>query len=199
MRTHFKKYAQQVDSTYRMKDYKAADTLFHNFISDHLIDSKFTNFKAKKLNGKLINIDSYFKKPIVLITYASWCVRNEEEITRLNNLATELHNQIDFVILFWDDYKTARKSSKKINKHITVLYINERENIYSKEVTTLKHTLGYPLTLYINNEKLIVDISKKSPHYQIYDSNSAITNFQNGLSALLVNSETSSNTKIVKQ
>ena len=199
MRTHFKKYAQQADFAYQTKNYKAADTLFRHFINTNLINTKFIDFKAKNLNGSLINIETYFKKPVILITYSSWCVRSENEITKLNSLAKELNKKIDFVVLFWDDYNTARKSAKAFNKYITVLYINERENTFAKEVGTLKQTLGYPLTLYVNNENKIVDITKKTPSYKIYTGNTTNTYFQNGLSALLVNAETSPTDGIAKK
>ncbi len=191
MRTHFKNYAKKADFAYKIKDYTAAKFLFTKFIDSNLTNTKFKNFKAKKINGSIIHIDTYFKKPIVLVTYASWCVRRENEVTALNDLAKELHDQIDFVILFWDNQNTARKSAKEFNKYINILYINERENIFSKEVTTLKQTLGFPLTLYIDNENKIVAINKETPkHHITHTTETSIVGFKTGLSALLVNANT---------
>jgi len=199
MRTHFKDYAKKANFAYKIKDYTTAESLFTKFIDSNLVSTKFKNFKAKKLNGSIINIETYFKKPVVLITYASWCVRSDAEKATINDLAKEFHDDIDFVILFWDDQNTARKSAKVYNKHINVLYINERENIFNKEVSSLKQTLGFPLTLYIDVENKIVDISKKTPKYQIANSNGITSNsFKNGMNALLI-SVNYSKTAIAKQ
>lgn len=191
MQKHFKTYAKKANLAYQLKNYKEGENLFIEFVETKLTNTKFTDFRAKKLNGSIINIDQYFSKPIVLITYSSWCIRDEKEITAINDLAIEFHNKIDIVILFWDTQNTARKSAKDFNRYINVLYINERENIFSKEVKNIKHALGFPLTVYLNQNNTIVDIRKIAPKHDVFYANNNSSHFRNGLNSLLLNMEIS--------
>ena len=191
MQEHFKFYAKKANHAYQIKNYSEGENLFTDFVNTKLTNTKFTNFKAKKLNGSIINIDQYFSKPLVLITYSSWCIRNEKETKAINDLAKEFHDKIDFVILFWDTQNTARKSSKDFNKHINVLYINERENIFSKEVKNIKYALGFPLTIYLNEDNTIADIRKIAPKYKVSYANIIDSHFKSGLNTLLLSIDVS--------
>ena len=78
MQEHFKFYAKKVNHAYQIKNYNEGENIFTDFVNTKLTNTKFTNFKAKKLNGSIINIDQYFSKPLVLITYSSWCIRKSK-------------------------------------------------------------------------------------------------------------------------
>lgn len=186
MQIHFKSYVKKANHAYQVRNYTEGEELFTEFVSTKLTNTKFSNFKAKKLNGSMINIDQYFSKPIVLITYSSWCIRNEKETEAINDLAKMFHDKIDFVILFWDQQNMARKCAKAFNQYINVLYINERENIFSKEVKNIKYALGFPLTIYLNQDNIIMDIRKIAPKYQVSYRTDTNEKFENGLNALLL-------------
>ncbi|MFD0962922.1 TlpA family protein disulfide reductase [Pseudofulvibacter geojedonensis] len=193
--TNIKSYSYQANQAYATKNFAKGKELFRNFIQEKVANKYLDNFKAKNLNGALVSINSYFKKPVILITYASWCVVEEGEIPALNELAKRYHDKIDFVVLFWDNANKARKQAKQFNNKVTILYIDERENMFASEVKNLKHALGFPLAYYIDSEDRIIDIKKKTPellrpkesYIDAYVQN--YNEFVDGLNSLLINGE----------
>ena len=121
------------------------------------------NFKVNSLNKKQVALYD-FKKPVYLITYASWCITTKGEIPALNQLAQKYSDKIDFVILFWDSHKITKKVAKSYNKHITVLYVDELENKDAFVVSRLKHSLGLPTTFLMDGNKKILDIRRGISH-----------------------------------
>jgi len=193
--TNIKSYSKQANLAYELKDFKKGKQLFKSFVQEKLANSYLDNFKAKNMNGAIISINEYFEKPVILMTYASWCVVEEGEIPALNELAKKYHDKIDFVVLFWDNRNNARKQAKQFNNKITVLYIDERENMFNSEVKNLKHALGFPLAYYIDSENRIIDIKKKTPdlmknddsYFESYVQN--YNEFVDGLNTLLIKGE----------
>lgn len=192
---NIKSYELAAKEAYLNHDYKKGKILFNDFVSKNLVNKHLDNFKAKNLNGALISINSYFKKPVILITYSSWCIQEDGEIPALNALAKKYHDKIDFVVVFWDNRNTARKQAKQFNNKVNVLYIDERENKFSSEVKNLKHALGFPLAFYIDSEDRVMDIKKKTPellrpkqsYIDAYAQN--YNEFVDGLSTLLITGE----------
>ena len=80
------------------------------------------NFQFTQLKGKKIDLYD-FKKPVYLITYASWCITSEGEIPAINLLAEKYSDRVDFLILFWDNQNMTKKMAKSYNDHITILYV----------------------------------------------------------------------------
>ena len=158
---NIKTYKLAANNAYLNHNLSGGKTLFDEFVKNNLVNTYLDNFKAKNTNGALININEYFEKPIILVTYASWCITQEQEINSLNSLAKTYHNEIDFVVVYWDNKNTTRKKAKIYNRHINVLYIDERENIFSSEIKNMKHALGLSLVYYINSVNKILDIKKK--------------------------------------
>lgn len=179
-------------------------TIFNDFISNNIVSTRFDNFKATKLNGKLVKFNEYFKKPLILTTYASWFLIEEGSVFELNQLAEQHHKLIDFAVVFWGKKSSARKKAKLFNKHVKVLYINERENTFSNEVRHLKYPLGHSLIYYINKDNIIVDLRKNhyfSPEIDntynqaLVDNNNQLTK---GLSLLLLKQDSNTTTIVSK-
>lgn len=160
---HLPKYEKKAKAAYRYRDFDRAQFLFDSLVEFGLTGSIMDDFKFKRLNSKEISL-SKFNKPLYFITYASWCVTTKGELPALNELAEKYSDKIDFVILFWDDKKTARKAAKDYNKHITVLYVDELENKDAFVVSRLKHSLGLPTTFLLDSEKKILDIRRGVTH-----------------------------------
>ncbi|MFN4764201.1 TlpA family protein disulfide reductase [Gillisia sp. Q332] len=160
---HLPKYDQNAKAAYYKRDYKKANRLFDSLIEHGLKGSYMDNFKFNNLNKKESLLYG-FKKPMYLITYASWCVTSEGEIPAINQLATKYSDKIDFVILFWDDHKTTKKMAKLYNEHLKVLYVNEMNNQDSYVISKLKHSLGLPTTFLIDGNKKILDIRRGVTH-----------------------------------
>lgn len=160
---HLPKYIQKSEKAYYRKDYKEATRLFDSLVEFGLNGSYMNNFKFNQLNNKEVSLYD-FKKPTYLITYASWCVSTEGEIPAINELANKYKDEIDFVILFWDDQKTTKRMAKSYNKNIQVLYVNELNNSDAYVVTQLKHSLGLPTTFLLDKDKKILDVRRGVTH-----------------------------------
>ncbi|MGB0896821.1 MAG: hypothetical protein ACPGU9_06580 [Flavobacteriaceae bacterium] len=178
---------------------KANELIFNDFVNRNIINTHFGNFKAKNLNGALIQLNNYFKKPLVLTTYASWFIIEKESVAELNELAKKHRKSVNFAVVFWENEHQARAKSKFFNRHVKVLYINERENLFSNEINVLKYPLGQSLIYYINNNNQIIDLRKN--HYFVpevkHTYNKAFVEtsnqFTKGLSLLLLQNEEKDN------
>jgi thiol-disulfide isomerase/thioredoxin len=98
------------------------------------------------------------------MTYASWCAPGKGEIPALNDIAKQYYKEIDFVILFWDTKKKVRKASTYYNRKITILYIDEKENIHDHIIELMKHSVGFPTSFFIDEDKKIIDVRRGVLH-----------------------------------
>lgn len=160
---HLPKYKAQSEKAYSRRNYKEAKRLFDSLVEYSLKGSYMNDFQFNQLNSKEISLYD-FNKPTYLITYASWCVTTEGEIPAINELANKYSDEIDFVILFWDNQKTTKKMAKSYNKNIRVLYVNELNNNGAHVVSQLKHSLGLPTTFLLDKDKKILDIRRSVTH-----------------------------------
>lgn len=157
---HLPKYTKKANAAYRHRDYKEAERLFDSLVDFGLKGSYMDDFKFYNLKKKEISIYD-FKKPVYLLTYASWCVPGKGEIPALNKLAEKYHAQIDFVVLYWDSRKNVKDIAKQYSKNIQVVYVDETSNEGAFTVRQLKHSLGLPTCYLMDGSKKIMDISRK--------------------------------------
>ncbi len=160
---HFPKYEQKATAAYRFRDFDRADFLFDSLVQHGLKGSYMDNFRFTCLKDKPVNLYD-LKKPVYLITYASWCITTKGEIPALNHFAEKYHDRIDFVVLFWDTKKNTKLSAKAYNKHISVVYVDELNNKDAFVVSRLKHTLGVPTTFLLGENKEILDVRRGVSH-----------------------------------
>lgn len=160
---HFPKYEQKAAAAYRYRDFERAEMLFDSLVEYGLKGSSMDNFKFTRLNDKPVNLYD-LKKPVYLITYASWCITTKGEIPALNQLAEKYHDRIDFVVLFWDTKKITKQAAKAYSKHISVVYVDELYNKDAFVVSRLKHTLGLPTTFLLDTTKEILDVRRGVSH-----------------------------------
>lgn len=183
------KYKQQADKAYRTNNIERANFLFDSLINFGLKGSRLDNFMVKDLKKNRVALDE-FSKPVYLTTYASWIVPTEGEVPALNKLAEQYSNEVDFVLLFWDNHKTTKELAKKYHKNIRILYVDEMQNSSPYVIKMMKHSLGFPTTFLLNKEKRIIDIRRKVAHpYGIefeksYDLN--FNSFSKAISLLLI-------------
>ena len=92
------------------------------------------------------------------------------------------------VVLFWDSKKKVKKIARKYNSKLTVLYVDEKENTNCHIVETMKHSLGFPTTFFIDKSKKIVDVRRGVLHPYNEEFNSSYNlnynSFLNGISLL---------------
>lgn len=187
--THLPKYKERADKAYRLHNVERAEFLFDSLVNHCLKGSRLDDFKVKNLKKDPVRLDE-FKKPVYLMTNASWVVSNKGEIPALNRLAAKYHEQVDFVVLFWDERETVRELSKKYNRYIKILYVDELQNNSSYVVRTMKHSLGLPTTFLLDKDKKILDIRRKVSHAYGIDFEKSFNlnfdSFSKAISVLLI-------------
>ena len=184
---NIKAYRVNSQDAYLDNDFERAEFLFDSLINNVVNGSYLDNFKVRKLSGRKIELNN-FKRPIFLMTYASWCTPGSGEIPALNDIALKYHKEIDFVVLYWDSKSKVKKATKEYNRHITIVYVDEMDNKHDHIVETLKHSLGFPTSFFIDEDKMIVDVRRGVLHsfnekYSIsFELN--YNSFYNGISLL---------------
>lgn len=163
-------YVSKAKKAFDKGNAKYARQHFKNFIKEELEGTYMDNFNVSCLNTNKCCINDY-NKPMILITYASWCVPGKGEIPVMNHLANQKKEKIDFVVLFWDDRKSARKAAKDLSNDIHVVYVDELKNRYIHTIRMLKHSLGFPKMFSIASDKKILQIrnTKGLPFYKSID------------------------------
>ncbi len=187
IRLNIRKYTRESQRAYAYRDFERAEFLFDSLVNNVVINSYLDNFTVRKLSRRKIELYS-FKKPIFLVTYSSWCVPAEGEIPALNALARKYRKEIDFVVLFWDTRKNARKSARKYSGKINIIYVNETDNTNNYIVQRMKHSLGLPTTFLIDKDKRIKSVQRGATQFYNktnQDTNELIYNYYlNALSVL---------------
>jgi len=194
IKINFKKYKRESELAYRKGDFERGKFLFDSLVDHRLAGTIFDDFTFKQSNGKKLKL-SKIHKPIILITYASWCVQGKGEAQALNKLAQKYSKEVKFVVLFWDRKANMEKIAHKYNKHITVCYAHEYYKNDAPIVAALKHTLGLPTSYYLDENLKVVDIRRcgvklcpnKNNEQKSYTLN--YNAFLDGLSILLINKD----------
>ena len=161
--TNLPKYKKHADKAYRTENVERADFLFDSLVNNCLKGTRLDNFQVKDLRKKDVYLNE-FKKPVYLITSGSWVVNTEGEIPALNKLADQYHDQVDFVMLFWDTRSTTEDLAKKYSKNIKVLYVDELQNNSPYVIKMMKHSLGFPTSFLLDKDKNVIDIRRKVSH-----------------------------------
>lgn len=189
---HVPKYKKKAKKAYREHNPKYAEFLFDSIVKNHLAGTYLNNFDINCI-GKNKESFSDFKKPIYLITYASWCVPGKGEIPALNELAKKYNDKIDFIILFWDEKKNVKEVISDYKRYIDIVYVDELENKDAYIVKTMKHSLGFPTTFYIGSDKKIIHIDRtpKLPYTDPFENsyNLNFNNLSSGVSEILAHEE----------
>lgn len=194
IKINFKKYKKETSQAYRRGNDERGKFLFDSLVKHRLAGTRFDDFTLKKAGGSKLKL-STIKKPIILITYASWCVASTGEIPALNKLAQKYGKDVKFVVLFYDKRHNINKIKRKFNRHITVCYAHESYRSDELLVASMKHKLGFPTTFFLDDELRVMDIRrcgmkkcpKKTPYNQAYAIN--FNSYLDGLSTVLLNRE----------
>jgi thiol-disulfide isomerase/thioredoxin len=184
---NIRKYRREAKIAYANKDLQRANFLFDSLVNHVVNGTYLDNFKVRKFSGRRIQLYK-FEKPIYLITYASWCVPGVGEVPAFNDVADKYHDDIDFVVLFWGSRKKIRKIKRKYSRNIHVLYVDEKENRNDFAIRTMKHSLGFPTSFFIDKDKKLLDVRRNFLHHYLenYSSsyNSNYQSFTSGISLL---------------
>ena len=181
---NIRKYRVESRRAYRTRDEERAHFLFDSLVNNVVNGTLLDNFEVRKFSGKKTTLYKY-KKPIYLITYASWCVPNAGEIPAFNDIADKYFNEIDFVVLFWGSKRKIRKFKRKYDKRIHILYIDEKENKNDFAIRIMKHSVGFPTSFFISRKKNILDVRRNHlDHYNKEYTSSYNANYQSYMSGV---------------
>lgn len=150
-------YKKASNKAYESNDTKEGKRLFDSLVKTKLIGTKFDDFSLKVYKEKNVKINR-INKPIFIMTYASWCVIPKGEIPALNILAKEHRSDLQFIVVFWDKKSDLKNIASKFNGDIKVCYANEYYAKDSHIVATIKHTLGFPTSIFIDENKNVVNV-----------------------------------------
>jgi thiol-disulfide isomerase/thioredoxin len=191
VKANFKKYVSLSNKAYNKKNYEKAESLFDSLVQNNLAGTQFDDFSFKRLGKNRIQL-SKIDKPILLITYSSWCIMGKGEIPALNNLAKEYKDKMQIVVVFWNMKKDMKRIARDFNNEIMVCYANDSEQKDLKAISYLKKTFGFPTSYLIDENMELVDIQKSfvKPENMV---NMKISldfyyhKFNSGLTSLIVN------------
>lgn len=159
IKNNIKKYNTRTDLEFERGNIAKGNALFDSLVRNHLVGSRFDDFSFKCVNSRKVKL-SKIKKPVFIITYASWCVINKGEIPALNKLARKYRDDVQFIVVFWDVKKDARKAARQFNNQIKVCYANEAYKNDESVIATLKHPLGFPTSYFLNADLDVIDIKR---------------------------------------
>ncbi|HMI06806.1 MAG TPA: hypothetical protein VK528_04610 [Flavobacterium sp.] len=159
IKNNIKKYNSESDKEFELGNIEAGQALFDSLVQNKLVGSRFDDYSFKSVNSRKVKL-SKIKKPVFIITYSSWCVINKGEIPALNKLARKYDDQVQIIVVFWDIRNDIRKISRQFNNAIKVCYANESYKNDARIVSTLKHTLGFPTSYFLNSSLEVVDIKR---------------------------------------
>ena len=182
IKTNIKKYNKDSNNSFENGDIAQGQALFDSLVQNHLVGSRFDDYTFKSVNGKKVKL-SKIGKPVFIITYSSWCVINRGEIAALYKLARTYEDQIQFIVVFWDTKSNMKRIGKQFNAGLKVCYANESYRNDATAVATLKHTLGFPTSYFLNSELEVVDIKRggisipvRTPSRKAMEMNYAVFN-----------------------
>ena len=159
VKLNIKPYRLASTAAYEKKDFDEGKRLFDSLVQYKLNGTRFDDFTIKGYNSKKVVLNK-IKKPILLVTYASWCVRNKGDAPALNELANKYANDLQIVVVFWDKRQNLKKTVKQFNSKIKICYASEAYRNDVKIVATLKHTLGIPAAYLLDENKNVVNINR---------------------------------------
>ncbi len=159
IKTNLKKYNTKSDIEFEKGNIEKGNALFDSLVQNNLVGSRFDDYSFKCINSRKVKL-SKIKKPVFIITYASWCVINKGEIPALNKLARKYEKDFQMIVVFWDIRNDMKKISRQFNSNIKVCYANESYKNDEAVVATLKHTLGFPTSYFLDSDLKVVDIKR---------------------------------------
>ncbi|MET0759149.1 MAG: redoxin domain-containing protein [Flavobacterium sp.] len=154
-------YNKASNRAFDKKDFIEGQRLFDSLVQYKLLGTQFDDFTIKSYNSKSVKLNK-INKPVFIITYASWCVLSKGEIPALNKLAKEHRDDIQFIVLFWDKKSNIKKIAHQFSNNIKICYADEGYDNDYRIVSTIKHTLGFPTSFFLDENKKVISIKRIS-------------------------------------
>lgn len=162
VKQNIKKYNTISNVSYELGDSEKGQFLFDTLVNNQLVGTKFEDYTLKKVSGGKLKF-SRIKKPILIQTYTSWCVLNKGEIPAINKLAKKYNKDLQIVVIFWDKRNNARNLASQFSSDIEVCYANESYTKDEDVVSTLKYSMGFLTSYYLDEDLKVISIKKGKP------------------------------------
>lgn len=151
-----KKYREDCQKYYDVNDVENARKYYDsiNYVTNgsYIKDYTFETYDNKTYKT------SKLKKPLFLMTSASWCKPCRVEVPALNKVVEEYYEQVDFVVLFWDKLESLKRLAPDYNEKIYLVPSkNSGSNMTTLDINGFRHITGYPKTYLISTENRIVE------------------------------------------
>jgi thiol-disulfide isomerase/thioredoxin len=156
---NIKRYNVYANVAYEKGDLEQGKFLFDTLVNNQLIGTKFLDYNFKRASGRKLYL-SEFKKPILLQTYATWCVLNRGEVPAINKLAQKYKDKIQVIVVFWGKKQAVKGLQNLFNGAVEVCYANESYTKDEEVVATLKYAMGFMNSYYLDQNLMVVSIKK---------------------------------------
>lgn len=157
---HLKTYKTQSEAAIQNDDKQHAEFLFDSLFNTHLKYSYVPDITLKKVSRGTINT-SKIDNSFLLITKSAWEQIDKKEIEAINRMAKMYKGQMDIVVLFWSSRIVAKQRGRGFSSHVTVTYVDERENNANHIIAPFKHSFGAPACFFISEGKQLLKIDRK--------------------------------------
>ncbi len=126
-------------------------------VKQHNIGDQIDNFKAKDINGKIVQLYDFKGKIILLDFWASWCVPCRTQIKEeLSDLYKRYKDKL-VIISYSLDEKSAKQDWKNVSEEEHIQWVNLSNLKGFNDVIARKYNVNaVPNTFLINREGLIV-------------------------------------------
>lgn len=165
LRLNINQYNKESNYAFEKKDFIEGQRIFDSLVHYKLKGTQFDDFTVKEYYSKKVKLNKIFK-PVFIITFASWCFIDKGDAPALNKLAKEHRDDLQIVVLFWDKKHNIKKIAHKFNNVIKICYANENYANDSHIIAILKHTLGFPTSFFIDENKKVVSINRIKNQYK---------------------------------
>jgi thiol-disulfide isomerase/thioredoxin len=160
VKQNFSKYITASNEAFQSKNFELAEQLFDSLVDKSFKGTQFDDFSFNKLgSGNRFKLSSV-GKPILLLTYSSWCILGNGEIEAVNKLAKEYKNKMQIVVVFWDRKDDMKKIGSQFNSAVEVCYAHETNKEDLSAIKLLKKTFGFPASYVLDENMEVVDINK---------------------------------------
>lgn len=164
VKENMRRYNSISNAAYERGDTAEGQFLFDTLVNNQLVGTRFEDYTLKRLGlgGGKLKLSS-IKKPVMIQTYATWCVFNKGEIAALNKLARKYSKDVKIVVVFWDRKQAAKAMAGKFSSNIEVCYASEN---YSKDeamVKTMKYAMGFLCTYFLDADLKVISIRRGPP------------------------------------
>ncbi|CAA0202665.1 hypothetical protein TMP248_210024 [Tenacibaculum maritimum] len=134
--------------------------MLNDIVYNCIKDKYISNYDFTAIDGTVVSTNE-IKKPMLLLTAATWCAPCWGEIPALNKLVEKYHDKVAFIMLFWDKKEGVERMAKKLDKRIVLVPSTEKmKNKSSIKIAGFTHKLDYPSAYLISKRKLILDFKR---------------------------------------